>query len=204
MSWDPPAIASIVEGKGEIPALPKLLHRIAGEVGIPFLLTPPPWRVNRGTLVRAGEIERAVNSVADRGGSTKAVLVIFDADDDCPAELAPKLLTRARQARKDARVAVVLPKSEFEAWFLAAASSLGGHRGFPVTLNPPSDPEAIRGAKEWLTRTRTRIGGRPYEPIVDQTPLASVFDLAQARANSPSFSKFCRDVAWLLGVAPAS
>jgi hypothetical protein len=199
--WAPVAIASVVEGDGEVRALPKLLHRIAAELGISLLHAQPPMRVNRGKLVAPGGIERAVNAMANRGGAAKALLVVLDADDDCPAQLGPDLLKRARKARTDARVAVVLPKMEFEAWFLAAAPSLATHQGLPVKLDYPSDPEAIRGAKEWLTRARE--DGHPYKPTLDQAPLASVFDLAQARANSPSFSKFCRDVAWLLGAQPA-
>jgi hypothetical protein len=41
-AWEPPTIASIVEGDGEVPALPKLLHRIAAELDVPNLLTPIP------------------------------------------------------------------------------------------------------------------------------------------------------------------
>jgi hypothetical protein len=48
----------------------------------------------------------------------------------------------------------VLANKEFEAWFLAGASSLAGHHGFPADLAPPPEPESIRGAKEWLTKQR--------------------------------------------------
>lgn len=35
--------------------------------------------------------------------------------------------------------------------------------------------------------------------LVDQAPLASLFDMKAARENSLSFDKFYRDVTWLLG-----
>jgi hypothetical protein len=59
-TWAPPTIASIVEGDGEVPALPKLLHRIAAELGAPNLLTPTPMRIPRGKITIVGGIERAV------------------------------------------------------------------------------------------------------------------------------------------------
>jgi hypothetical protein len=174
-------IASIVEGEGDVAALPRLLHRLAAESLAGTLLTPTPWRQNRGTLIASGGIERAVASIAPRVGSAGGVLVVLDADDDCPAGLAPILLARAQSARSDLRISVVLANREFEAWFLAAAPSLAGHHGFPQYLDAPADPEAIRGAKEWLTRHRQ--DGHPYKPAIDQANLASTFDPKQARVR---------------------
>jgi hypothetical protein len=39
-SWPPVTITSIVEGEGDVAAMPKLLHRIAAELGINGLRTP--------------------------------------------------------------------------------------------------------------------------------------------------------------------
>jgi hypothetical protein len=195
-SWPPVTIASIVEGDGEVSALPKLLHRIAGELGVPKLLTPNPMRTSRGKLTRDGGIERAVSAAALRVTGSGGILVLLDADDDCPADLGPRLLGRARFARQDKRIVVVLANREFEAWFLAAAASLAGKHGFPDDLSAPANPEGLRGCKEWLTRKRAR--GFPYKETVDQAPLSSTFDLKTARDNSPSFDKFYRDITWLL------
>ncbi len=197
MAWTQPVtIASIVEGEGEVKALPKLLFRLAREFSVHDLRVPEPMRVPRGRLVAAGEIERAVSAAAGRVSSAGGVLVIADADDDCPAQLGPGLLGRARRARPDLAVSVVLANREFESWFLAAAESLAGRHGFPQDLTRPPDPERIRGAKEWLSRSRR--GGRPCRPTVDQALLCSAFDLKQARVHAPSFDKFCRDVESLL------
>jgi hypothetical protein len=59
-TWALPTIASIVEGDGEVSAVPKLLHRIAAELGVPNLLTPIPMRIPRGKITIVGGIERAV------------------------------------------------------------------------------------------------------------------------------------------------
>lgn len=85
-TWPPPAIASIVEGDGEVSALPKLLHRIAAELGVSGLLTPTPMRIPRGKITIAGGIERGVAAGALRVPGNGGVLVLLDADDDCPAE----------------------------------------------------------------------------------------------------------------------
>jgi Domain of unknown function (DUF4276) len=94
-----------------------------------------------------------------RGG----VFVLIDSDDDCPAQLAPRLLARATPAGIGLPVSVILPKREFEGWFLAAAESIRGKRGLPPDLTPPQNPEEIRGAKEWL---RKRIRGGVYSRTI--------------------------------------
>lgn len=196
MSGPTVTIASIVEGDGEIRALPKLLFRLAKQFSVMDLRVPPPMRVPRGRLVAVGGIERAVSAAGQRVDTAGGILVLLDADDDCPAKLAPVLLQRAHAARPDLPASVVLANREFEAWFLAAAASLAGKHGFPADLSAPADPERIRAAKEWLTRHRT--DGRPYRPTVDQAPLVSAFNMDHARSGSPSFDKFCREAQSLL------
>lgn len=197
-TWAPPTIASIVEGDGEVPAIPKLLHRIAAELGAPNLLTPTPMRIPRGKITIVGGIERAVAAGALRVSGKGGVLVLLDADDDCPAEYGPLLLARAQAARPDKQVSVVLANREFEAWFLAAAPSLAGQFGFPAEFARTQNPETPRDCKGLLTKARPK--GQPYKETVDQAPLTSVFDLKMAREHSDSFDKFYREVSRLLGI----
>ena len=158
---------------------------------------PEPFKRSRGSLLAAGGIERAVSAMAQRiSGPGGGVLVLLDADKDCPAQLGPALARRGQQARPDKRVSVVLAKVEFEAWFLAAASSLAGHHGFRGDLTPPPNPESIRDAKKWLSHHRP--DGPKYSPTADQATLASTIDIKQAREGSPSFDKFYREVESLL------
>lgn len=130
-----------------------------------------------------------------RAGQDGRILVLLDADTDCPARLAPQLVQRARNARPDVRTRVVLAKSEFEAWFLAAPKSVAGHREIGEGTISPKDPEAIRDAKGWLSARMAP--GRSYRPTLDQAALTARFDLDAARA-APSFDKLWRDIAALL------
>ncbi|MEV4093232.1 DUF4276 family protein [Streptosporangium saharense] len=160
----PVTIASIVEGDGEVSALPVLLRRIAGALSCWDVRIPPPRRVPRSRLVARGGVENAVLQASYQLTGAGGILLLIDSDDDCPATLGPELLRRAREARGDREISVVLACREFEAWFLAAAESLSGHRGLADPLLPPPNPEGIRGAKEWLSaRSPTARGtGRPW------------------------------------------
>ncbi|MEE1927594.1 DUF4276 family protein [Streptomyces sp. TRM 70351] len=191
-------IASVVEGEGEISALPVLLRRLMHEAQIWDADIRPPFLVDRGRLVRPGGLEAAVEAQARRvpADHPGGILAVIDADDDCPASLGPSLLARAVAARPDRRTAVVLANREFEAWFLASASSLGGRAGLAEPLEVPANSETLRDCKGWLTHHR-RGGGR-YRPRVDQAALTEGMDFSLARANSPSFAKFCRDITYLV------
>ncbi len=81
-------IASIVEGKGEVDAVPILLRRIAERVAPSSAVqVPRPIRVKRQQILKAGELERAVEIAARRTGVDGAILILLDADEDCPAHI---------------------------------------------------------------------------------------------------------------------
>ncbi len=117
----PIKVACVVEGHGEVQAVPTLLRRLAASidsrVSVEILR---PIRIPRGSLIhKPGELERAVQLAALKARPRGGVIVLLDSDDDCPAELGPALLAR-------------------------------GKRGLPGDLETPPDPEEIRGAKGWL------------------------------------------------------
>ncbi|MFD3656407.1 DUF4276 family protein [Streptomyces sp. NPDC058620] len=193
----PRRIVTIVEGHGEVQALPVLLWRLHSELAPEVWLDlPRPFRVGRDSLLVERGIEDAVDAALSTAQDVEGLLVLFDSDDDCPATLGPALRERIERARPGLPTAVVLAHREYESWFLAAAPSLRGVQGMAADLDSPPRPEDIRGCKEWLTRHRP--AGRPYKPMEHQPGLTMAFDIAMARANSPSFDKFCRDVAYLL------
>lgn len=194
-------ISCIVEGHGEVEAVPTLIHRVAENYYTTNLnpelviVTPIPIRVKRNRVVKVGELEKKVELAARKIKGQGAILIILDSDDDCPAKLGPELLHRASQVRSDLPIAVVLAKHEFEAWFLAAAESISGKRGLKCDLQPPNDSEAIRDAKGWLSQ-QMEINTK-YSETTDQLTLTKNFNLRQAR-QADSFDKCYRDIVRLL------
>ena len=188
-------IVAIVEGDGEVNAVPALIRRIHEKVspGSP-LDVDRPIRVRRNRILKAGELERYLGLAVNLAGTDGGILVLLDANGDCPANLGPDILRRARTARPDRRIEVVLANCEYESWFIAAIDSLKGKRNISATATVPRDPESIRGAKEWL---RDRMGGT-YSPTADQTALTVLFDMGLARRRSRSFAKMWRAVGALL------
>jgi hypothetical protein len=194
-------IGCIVEGHGEVESVPILVRRIAQEIYPHLIIQLNTVRVPKSKLILRGELERTVEIVARGVGPKGGILVLLDSDDECPAALGRELLERARQARPDLPIRVVLAKREFEAWFLASAESLRGRRGLADDLEAPVNPEAIRGAKEWLS---ARLTKGHYAETLDQPALAASFNLRQAR-RAASFDKFFRDVSAILAdLAPGS
>jgi len=191
-----PDIACIVEGHGEVEAVPILLRRIGETLDPPvYPEIKPPIRTPASKLLKEGELERAVELAALKSGPGGAIFVLLDCDDGCPAELGPRILERAINTRRDRPIAVVLAKKEYEAWFLAGALSLRGRRGLAVDLEPPSNPESIRDAKGWLTHHMP--ANTSYTETTDQPALTAVFDMRAAR-TADSFDKCYRDVVELL------
>ncbi len=189
-------IVTLVEGHGEVAAVPILLRRIA-EVVAPGLTLDlsRTIRVKRQRFLKEGELERAVELAARQSGDGGRILILLDADEDCPRDLAPRMLERARAARKDRIIRAVLAKREYEAWFLAAAESLAGHRGIDAAAVSPADPETVASPKRWLSQHMQ--SGWSYRETLDQPALTAVFDLATAR-RAPSFDKLWRDLSTLL------
>lgn len=191
-------IAAIVEGHGECEAVPILIRRIAQTIDSGFVPNVfPPVRVPASRLLKPGELERAVELAARKLKGNGGILVLLDCDwkQCCPAQDIPELLHRAQAVRPDMLVSVILAKQEFEAWFIAAAESLRGKKGFPIDLSTPENPEGIRDAKGWLNRHLP--WRQQYVQTTDQAAFTAIFDLELA-SQSDSFHKCFRDVRGML------
>ena len=127
--WNAARFGIVIEGHGEVEAVPLLIRRIGYEICGLNVQTTRPVRITKTSLVRPGELERAIRLAQRNAGPSGPVVVILDADKDCPALLGPDLKARALPIAQGHHVAIIIPKMEFESWFLAAASSLAGKRG---------------------------------------------------------------------------
>ena len=89
-------LVCIVEGKGEALAVPNLCNRILGHLGAyDWRVDSDVFRLSRGKMVderkasplrpcRPDDVMRTIERVRRRQGAA-AVLLLCDADDDCPA-----------------------------------------------------------------------------------------------------------------------
>ncbi len=168
-----------------------LMRRLLEEAGVHGIDIGKPIRVPRHQVVRQGQLEKHVENVGALRPGTRAVMLIIDADDDCPKDLGPQLLERAQRAAGGRLVcSVVLPMRELESWFLATVESLKGRHAIREDVVPPADPENIRDAKGWLTSV---MEGRSYVEVDDQPAFAAMFDLQRAHEQCRSFRKFSKD-----------
>lgn len=186
------SIATIVEGDGEVSALPILLRRIAAErepvVTVDILR---PIRVRRDKFLnKKEEFRRQLLLAAAKCGGDGWILILLDADDDCPAALGTEIHQRAQQYVAHRRVSVVLAKREFEAWFIAAAHSLQDVRGFSMMPAEQMEAEVPRNAKGWM---REHMSTGTYSEFLDQPAFAAKFNLQQAFDNSRSFRKLIKE-----------
>ena len=187
-------IACVVEGFGDVDALPILLKRIVKSIDAELMLdaSRAPIRIPRSKIEKPQVIEDAVNAAAKQIGGVGGILLLFDADKDCPKRLAPLLLKKAMEIRSDLPISVVFAYREYESWFLAAAESLRGKHGLCDTFEAPANIEEKRGAKEWLKKYMPP--GSSYKETIHQPLFTREIDIELARQNSPSFDKLYRDL----------
>lgn len=185
-------VAAIVEGDGEVAALPILLRRL-GEWKTPGVWAQilPPIRVHRDRFLnREEEFCRHLLLAAAKCGEDGWIIILLDADDDCPAELGIKILERAHVCIPHRRVSVVLANREYEAWFIAAAESLDGQRGFSFDPTEIIDAETPRDAKGWIKRHKS---DKSYGETTDQPAFSARMDLQLIFDRSRSFRKLCTE-----------
>ena len=139
-----PVIVSIVEGQGEVQAVRLLLQRVAEMVapGV-YVDFRTPHHLPRTKIAHRAALEQAIGRVVGAHPDCTGILLMFDADKDCPVKLAESLIATAAECRGDRTVCAVIPVQEYEAWFLAAAPSLSGYKGLAADLKVPKAIESF-------------------------------------------------------------
>src|SRR5215470_569933 len=168
-------IATVVEGFGEVRAVPVLVRRIAQSQGIYGVQVPEPFRLPRAKLTSGEELGRACAIAATRVKGQGCVLLIADADDDCAVVLANQVRTAV--PKLNIPLHVVIANREFESVFLAASASLVASGHF-TARHDGADPESIRGAKEVVRRL---MCGPAYREAGHQVRLCARMSLTEAR-----------------------
>lgn len=179
-------IQPIVEGYGDVEALPVLLRRLVNEAQVWSVDIGRPIRKRRHQLVSETEVKKAVR-LALLQPDCRAVLILFDGNSDCPAKLAPTVQAWAATAAANVPCGVVIAHREYEAWFLAATESLQGHRDVRDDAESHPDPESPHGAKEQLEARMQ--AGISYLESTHQPAFSASFSLSDAYRRSRSFRK---------------
>jgi hypothetical protein len=190
-------VCCIVEGDGEVQAFPVLLHRINAWLSPGSVVDiVKPIRVRRDRFINKDEeFRRHLLLAAEKTPNSGWIIVLLDADDDCPATLAAQLLRRAQHVISHRQVSVILANREYEAWLIAAANSLDGCRGF--VAGQSCDAETPRDAAGWVRRC---MSGNHYGKVADQAAFSARMSLDEAHAGSRSFRKLCSE--WTKHILP--
>ena len=190
-----PSIVAIVEGDGESLAVPSLLRRILGERLCRYDISTKKPKVAHGKPNLLKSFEKFLRYAVLDGCS--AILVLVDADDECPVEQVRSLTARATALNLDVPVAIVYAKSEYEAWFISSLSACTGEPirtrlGLPTSAVAPGHVEDIPKAKKWLEDRMP--GNMGYKETEDQALLTHHIDLDLTHNRSRSFRRFCHAV----------
>jgi hypothetical protein len=182
-------IQPIVEGHGEVTAVPVLLRRLRDEALAFGVDVNSPIRRKRSQLVQEAQLRNSIR-LARLQPQCGGILILFDSDDDCPKVLMPTLQVIAQNEAGPIPCSIVLAHREYEAWFLASIYSLRGKRSVRADADPHPHPEKPRGAKGQLEARMEE--GKSYHETSDQAALSAIFDMKTAYQQCRSFRRMVK------------
>lgn len=171
------SIVPIVEGHGDVSALPSLLARITSGIRISRPIRCPKSKLvlHDGSTANAHEVEKVMAIAATAAPSGSVMIALFlDADEHCARTLGPSLLHSMQQFSAGRPCFVSIAVREFENWIL------GGVADFDE-----AQPESNGDAKN---RIKQRNDGR-YRETVDQVAFARRVDVELLASRAPSFRR---------------
>lgn len=185
-------IVPIVEGPGDRDAVPALLRRILTECYVRFDIVIGQSKSTGGKPNLINRLDKYLRYALNDGAD--AMIVVVDADQDCPRELAASLRDRTMNSGIPAPVAIVCPKAEYETWIIASLSEDDGHKirerlRIDSSISAPDNIESIRNAKGWFKNHMPR--GLAYKPTQDQARLTHYMSLDLVHRRSRSFRRLC-------------
>lgn len=192
-------IVPVVEGDGDAAALPELLGRILQEKYNRSDVVVAQG--NKGVVKTKGRpnLENKLDKFlkhAQNKPECDAILVLLDADNDCPVTLARQLSQRCDEIGAKCPVEIVCAQRSYESWFLASFDTIKGHGSIPDTATFTDNVEEIGNPKQWLENQMPK--GRAYKETTHQASFSSRIDLDLALNNSRSFRRLCHALGQLL------
>lgn len=178
----------IVEGEGDMEAVPELARRV--------LHAHDRYDIQVLRPHRRGDLPKVLQRFDDylQVALIESHPVLWVMDYDC-AECSNvdkhtlELKQRATSHPGGDCVEFVFMVREFETLFLADQETTRSvFSDIPANLAFPADAESVRDAKGWLSKARPK--GSAYKPTQHQRKLTASVDLARLRSRSESFRRF--------------
>lgn len=186
----------IVEGHGEIPAVPILIRNILAAQGIQDVQPLPAWRKGEYPSVTKNFDNIFLAAIKENA----PILWVMDFDSkgyDCPAKEAQNLLTRAEALRPGWPIEIAFLVKEYETLFLIdEAATRKVLIDIPAKTAFPQNPEQIRGTKQWLSDQQP--SGKAYKETVHQARITAHLNLDLLREKSADFAHLERSVLKLI------
>ena len=192
-------IVPVVEGDGDAAAFPELLVRILWGKFNRYDVSVAQGKTN---VVKANSKDKLVADPgrflrhAQRKPGCGAILILVDADNECPVSLAKRLSQLCDEIGTSCPVQIVCTRRSYESWFLASLDTIKGLHGISDTASLSRDAEDVPNPKDWITDQMP--DGRTYKETTHQAPFSRVIDLDLAHRNSRSFRRLCHAVEQLL------
>ena len=180
-------VFAIVEGKGELKAVPNLLHRLweANIKSPPLRTGKQPYKVRRGDFINNQKVRREyLNEVGYRARQCYGgVLILLDAEEECCRDFVHG--DKIKDIRADIDEILVgiphffaLAEKGYESWLVAGLGGINTEKGV---------------SEDWINANKDKTGlDRKYNKIVDQLKLTSKMDIQRARKVNSSFNRFCK------------
>lgn len=192
----------VVEGDGDLEAVPLLLRRWFPVVGAPgcFPATNPIRCGDLPKIRRPGQLERFVELACSREDGDSVVLLV-DSEDDCPkdvvAELTQRVAEIAERYRK--KVGIALMYREYETLFLFGLPELAEkftHADWALEdVDFDKDWESVRAAKGQVNRLLGK--NYFYKETRDQARMTDALDIEAVTSRCRSALHLDRVLRWL-------
>lgn len=188
----------IVEGHGEVEALPVLIRKILYEhLGCMGWSILHPYRISRSKIVKFDDHLRSsilFGLEKLKEGESGGILILIDADDDCPVALSEEFKYFIDGMDAGRIISFVVANKEYESWFLASAEMMRSHSSIRNDAVRPNNSDCIRDAKGHFSREILNEGVK-YAETIEQAKFSAIIDIDAASAASRSFRKFLKEVA---------
>lgn len=179
-------IATVVEGFGDVAAMPILLGRTGRMLG-EIVIAQNPIRAGDWKSIKAkGVLPKFLQLAHSRG--CDLIMLIFDLDDGCPVEesqIAMDLVNSWKNGR-DINISITFLIREYEAIFVHCRNDI-------AAMDQNFNPGDIDGCRDAKGLVRSLIGRR-YKETQDQENFTNQINLVNLYGRCRSYRKICKSI----------